>query len=83
MVNVEKFVETKSKTMRKITKNFGKLLNIFIPNVKNYALTDFFQPKTTNFSSTPPPLSLSNIFHYSTKPTTTSTIYNKLAKERI
>ena len=83
MVNVEKFVEIKSKTMRKITKNFGKLSAIFISDVKNYALADFFQPKTTDFSSTPPPLFLSNIFHYSTKPTTTSTIYNKLVKERI
>ena len=74
-LNVEKPVKKTLKTMFKTLENFVKTYQILLFNVYKISFQSFFQTFSTDFYTIIQPLFLTNIFHYSTDPTITTTIY--------
>lgn len=77
MVNkkVEKDVEKTLKTLFKNMENFGKLQPKKLFTVYKISFHQLFPYFSTIFYTTPPSLFYTNIFHYSTSPTITTTKY--------
>ena len=72
---VENLVDNSFKTMLKTLENFGKQYQKFLSIVYKISFHQLFQTFSTNFYTNSCPLSLINYFHYSTYPTTMTTIY--------
>lgn len=81
--NVENNVENLAKTLRKSCESFCKTFLNLKSSVEISNLTEFSHYITTIFSTIFFPLNHPNLSHIFTTPTTKTTIYNKLVKERI
>ena len=83
MVNnfITQAVEIQCKTICKTPRKTRAIFCVLLKIHQNYVYKLFIPPTfpyfPTNFLTTTPPLSLSNLFHYSTYPTiTTTNIFN-------